>query len=203
MNKIISYLALVVMLSACNQAEVSNQGVAKTSEGTSQAALEGYEVNYIEGSNAQRLVKRNAEGVIIEEGMIYNGEKVGAWIEYDAEGTFPAKLTTYADGQYNGTYLEFNTRGHITLRATYKKNQLDGPWAAYSFGRVEKQANYKNGALDGTYLEFNKKTGNLQKEVNYKDGQQHGAYRFYDEEGNVMLEYEYRDGEKIEGGVVE
>lgn len=201
MYRLIFILALAAFLNACTQ-QASNQANSSAISVDS-AAVTGYEVTLIDGSPAQRLVKRNAEGDIIEEGMLYDGQKVGAWIEYGPKGQFPAKLTTYANGKYNGTYLEFNTRGHITLRATYKNNQLDGPWGAYSFGRVEKEATYKNGALDGTYLEYNKKTGNLQKEVNYKEGKQHGAYRFYDEEGKVMLEYEYRNGEKIEGGVIE
>jgi antitoxin component YwqK of YwqJK toxin-antitoxin module len=203
MYRFFMMLALAAILTTCEQPANRPQSGALTGDTANKAATEGYEVTYIENSPAQRLLKRNAEGAIIEEGMLYDGRKIGAWIEYGPEGKFPAKLTTYADGNYNGTYLEFNTRGHITLRATYKNNKLDGPWAAYSFGRVEKQAHYKDGELDGTYLEYNKKTGDLQKEVNYKDGKQHGAYRFYDEEGNVMLEYEYRDGEKVEGGVVE
>ncbi|MEQ8707289.1 MAG: hypothetical protein RIC19_25375 [Phaeodactylibacter sp.] len=196
-------LALSVFFVACDQPGSPPPQDTPAPATDEKPAMDGYEVAFIDDSPAQRLVKRNAVGAIIEEGMLYDGKKVGAWIEYGPEGNFPAKLTTFANGQYNGTYLEFNTRGHITLRATYKNNKLDGPWAAYSFGRIEKQANYKNGELDGTYLEYDKKTGNLQKEVNYKDGMQHGAYRFYNEDGKVMLEYEYRNGEKIEGGVTE
>ena len=201
MYRLILILAVLACFSSCGQE--TPQQTNTPAKSTGEADIQGYEITPIAGTPAQRLVKRNAEGVIIEEGMLYDGQKVGAWIEYGPEGKFPAKLTTYANGNYNGTYLEFNTRGHITLRATYENNQLDGPWASYSFGRVEKQTNYKDGELDGPYLEYNKKTGNLQKEVNYKDGKQDGVYRFYDEEGNVMLEYMYRDGEKIEGGVVE
>lgn len=201
MYRMILFLASLTVFISCEQ-NSTRQPAAATADDTANST-EGYEVISIEGTPAQRLVRKNAEGTILEEGMLYNGQKVGAWIEYGTDGSFPSKLTTFADGKYNGTYLEFNTRGHITLRATYSNNQLDGPWAAYSFGRVEKQAQYKDGELDGQYLEYNKKTGNLQKEVNYKDGKQHGAYRFYDEEGNVMLEYMYRNGEKVEGGVVE
>lgn len=160
---------------------------------------EGYLVEDIPGSDAQRVVKRDKEGNIVEEGMLYDGVKMGAWIAYHEEGVFPAKITTYAEGAQNGTYLEFNTRGHLTLRATYKNNKLDGPWAVYSFGRPEKEAHYKNGELDGVYLEYNRKTGNLQKEAHYKNGVQHGTYRFYSEEGEVMLEVEYVDGVKQEG----
>lgn len=188
----------VLAIAACNQ---GGQSAASSESQAEAGEFDGYEIINVEGSPAERVVKRNADGTVVEEGMLYNGQKIGAWITYEPEGNFPAKLITYAGGQYNGTYLEFNQRGHITLRATYKNNQLHGPWAAYSFGRVEKKANYKNGELDGTYLEYNKKTGKIQKEANYKDGVQHGTYRFYDEEGNVMLEYEYRNGEKVEGTV--
>ncbi len=191
-------LGLALAMAACTQ---DGSSVASSGSPVEANEFEGYDIIDVEGSPAQRVVKRNAEGTVVEEGMLYNGQKVGAWITYEPEGNFPAQLITYADGRYNGTYLEFNQRGHITLRATYKDNQLHGPWAAYSFGRVEKKANYKNGELDGTYLEYNKKTGKIQKEANYKEGVQHGTYRFYDEEGNVMLKYEYRNGEKVEGTV--
>jgi antitoxin component YwqK of YwqJK toxin-antitoxin module len=204
MYRFLILLALALFFIACNQSgNASEQSATSLESGPDKAATDGYEVTNIENTPAQRLVKRNSEGVIVEEGMLYNGKKAGAWIEYGAEGMFPSKLTTFAEGQYNGTYLEFNARGHITLRATYKNNKLDGPWAAYSFGRVEKQASYKNGELDGTYLEYNRKTGDLQKEIHYKNGKPHGAYRFFDENGNVVLEYEYRNGEKVEGGLVE
>ncbi len=40
-------------------------------------------------------------------------------------------------------------------------------------------------------------------EAEYVDGFQHGMYRFYGEDGDVQLEYEYKNGEKVTGGIVQ
>ena len=50
---------------------------------------------------------------------------------------------------------------------------------------------------------FDERTFKLKQEVEYKNGLQDGYFRYYDEEGNVTLEYEYKEGEKIKGGIVE
>ncbi len=201
------YLFLAAaLLAACNESSstdtaASPPAAAPAGETQSQAA-ENYEMTAIPGADEQRAVLYDAEGNLKEEGMMLNGKKTGTWIVYHPGGEFPEKVISYAEGNYNGPYYEFNERGQIKLRASYINNKLDGPWAAYSFGRPTKKAGYKNGELEGTYMEFDMRTGKLQKEVNYKAGKQHGTYRFYDPDGNVMVEYEYENGEKVGGGVV-
>ena len=46
-------------------------------------------------------------------------------------------------------------------------------------------------------------TGRLQKEINYKMGVQDGYFRYYNESGQINMEYLYKDGEKISGGIVD
>ena len=41
------------------------------------------------------------------------------------------------------------------------------------------------------------------KKCSFKNGKQHGKLQFFDEAGNVTLEYMYDNGEKISGGIVE
>jgi antitoxin component YwqK of YwqJK toxin-antitoxin module len=55
--------------------------------------------------------------------------------------------------------------------------------------------------MEGVLYEYHR-TGNVKKEVHYKNGLQHGLFRYYDPDGNLTLEYEYRDGEKVSGGIV-
>jgi len=87
--------------------------------------------------------------------------------------------------------------------ATYKDNKLNGSWGELRFGRPEMTANYKDGELDGIRREYDYSTGKLLKEASFKAGQLDGLVRDYDEEGRVMVEYMYREGEKISGGVIE
>jgi len=40
-------------------------------------------------------------------------------------------------------------------------------------------------------------------EAEYKNGKQDGMYKYYDEDGKVVMEYVYKDGEKVSGGMKE
>lgn len=188
--------ASIFILSACSD---GSTGGAEAEQFESA----GYITEDIPGTSYQRVTKVSNMNTLQEEGLTRNGLREGTWVIYHPGGEFPEKLISYAQGMYNGPYLEFNDRGQMSLRATYKNNVLDGPWGKYRFGRAEKQAHYKNGELDGTVKEFDGQTGKLIKEVNYKGGLQHGMLRFFNEEGEVTLEYEYKNGEKVGGGIVE
>jgi antitoxin component YwqK of YwqJK toxin-antitoxin module len=163
----------------------------------------GYEIEDIPGLSIKRVVKKDAAGNIIEEGYLDNSLRVGTWLTYEPGNLLPDTLRSYFAGQFNGPYIVFNSRGQVELRASYKNNKLHGSWGQYRFGRPEKTASYKEGVLDGVFKEFYTRDGKLQKEIHYKDGQPHGPYRFYNEEGAVTLEYIYRDGERISGGIVD
>ena len=195
MTRILFLTLSVFVLLSCNNGDAGG--------GTGQFDSSGYIIENIPGTKHQRAAKRGPEGALQEEGLFRNGLKEGTWIIYHPDGVFPAKVITYAEGMYNGLYMEFNERGQLTLRASYKNNILDGPWGKYRFGRAEAEAAYKNGKLDGRSREYDDQSGKLIKEVNYKDGKQHGMFRFFNEAGQVTLEYEYKDGEKVGGGIVE
>ena len=184
-------------LSACNNGGAGEAAGAETFDSS------GYVTEDIPGTGYQRATKANGDGILQEEGQLRNGVKEGTWIIYHPDGMFPEKIISYVAGMYNGPYMEFNERGQMSLRATYKNNALDGPWAKYRFGRPETEASYKNGELDGTFKEYDIQTGKLMKEVNYKEGKQDGILRFYNEKGEVTVEYEYNNGEKVGGGIVE
>ncbi|MCO6492209.1 MAG: toxin-antitoxin system YwqK family antitoxin [Phaeodactylibacter sp.] len=190
--------ALLTVLSSCGNA--GGGGGAAAAE---QFDSSGYATEEIPGTPYVRATKRNVENNLREEGLLRDGVKEGTWIVYHSGGEFPEKIISYASGLYNGPYMEFNERGQLSLRASYKNNILDGPWGKYRFGRPEAEANYKNGQFDGTYKEYDSQSGKIIKEINYKDGKQHGKLRFYNDKGEVTLEYEYRDGEKVSGGIVE
>ena len=57
------------------------------------------------------------------------------------------------------------------------------------------------GKIDGLYKEFHN-NGKIQKEVSYKDGVQDGPFRQYNDDEKLIMQYEYKGGEKISGGVV-
>ncbi|MEL7220023.1 MAG: hypothetical protein AAGJ93_01820 [Bacteroidota bacterium] len=200
MKSIFTLCVLSLVLFTCEQ---EGENSATSAAATSVPALSGqYTYEDIPGSDAQTGFLKDAAGKVLERGGVRNGKKNGAWTYYSGESEFPVKVITFVDDVYNGIYLEFNGRGQAELMATYRNNKLHGPWGKYRFGRPEITANYVNGKRDGVLREYDYKNGKLKKEVSYKEDVIDGLMRDYDEEGNVMVEYIYRDGEKVSGGVV-
>jgi hypothetical protein len=165
---------------------------------------DGFTLEEVPGAPGyQRAIKRDAKGLLLQEGLLLDGVPEGTWLEYTTASSHPVKLISFVRGRYDGPYIEFGQQGQIKLRTYYKNNKLDGYWEQYSFSRLEKSATYKDGQLEGPSFEFDSFSGKLRKEIYYQAGQLHGPYRFFNDEGQVTVEYEYREGEKVSGGMVE
>ncbi|HKK78128.1 MAG TPA: toxin-antitoxin system YwqK family antitoxin [Phaeodactylibacter sp.] len=202
MKQLVHLLPFFLLWASCSDS-ANNADSGTAVQATDPAASVDYELESVPGADYQLAFRYNEKGRLVEEGRMRDGQKVGTWITYHSGGDFPAKMVTFANGNYHGPYFEFNDRGQINLKAHYRNNLLHGDWASYRFGRPLKKAHYKDGALDGLYSEYDMKSGKIQKEIHYKDGKQHGTFRFYDLSGNVIAEYEYKNGEKISGGMKE
>ncbi len=187
---------LVVVWGSCTQPEAKT---AVTAAG--ETTDEGFELEAVAGSDIFHAVKRNEKGQIIEEGFLLNNLRTGLWQKHRPDGFFPEEMISYANGLRNGPYYEISTIGQAELRANYRNNILHGPWAKYRFGRPEAEANYVDGKLDGPFREYHINDGKIKKEVNYKNGVLDGWMRYYDQEGKVTLQYEYKDGERVSGGM--
>ena len=165
--------------------------------------LTGYETQSVPGQNLQFVVKKDENGNLLESGYLENGVKTGAWTTYTDAGPFPKTIASFVQGNHNGVYIEFNDRGQVETVSNYKNNKLHGKWGKYRFGRPEETAVYKDGELHGVYAKYFARDGKIQNTIEYKDGKQDGYYRFFNEEGETTLEYLYKDGEKVSGGIVE
>jgi len=126
----------------------------------------------------------------------------GAWVTYHPESNKIKSITNYVNGVKNGVQINMNDRGQIETMIGYKNDVLHGVKANYKFGRPTDETSYKEGKVDGPFAVYNNKAV-LQKKGSFKNGKQHGKLQFFDEEGNVTLEYMYDNGEKISGGIVE
>lgn len=152
--------------------------------------------------SAEITEKTDPNGLITERKQITNGQSTGVFVEYYPEKGLPKKVVTLDNEVFDGPYMEFNNRGQIEKMANYKDNQLHGDYATYKFGRVMEKSTYQNGKLHGTYRSYFSNSDKLQKEAEYKNGIQHGIFKQYNEEGQVVLEYEYNNGEVVKGGMV-
>jgi len=190
-------LMSTIAITACTDTE-AGQTPAPAAE------LEGFTLEELPGQTAQLARRVDEQGNLLEIGPLENNQKTGAWVVYDAEKGLPIKVISYLNGVHNGPYLELNDRGQMELKAHYRNNKLHGPWVKYRFGgRIEAEATYVDGLLDGVYREYYPRGNKIKEEVTYSMGVKNGPYRYYNEDGKLALEYEYRDGEKVSGGLIE
>lgn len=190
-----SLLIIILLWNGCKQSATEAPTVAGTGDFT------GYDMQEIPGSAIQRAVMKSANDQISEEGYVLDNKKTGQWIKYNPDGQI-ATIENYVNGNLHGPYLKFANRGQIEQRMAYQEGMLHGYWYQFKFGNKIEERQYKLGKLDGTVRMYNDKNWKLRQESEYKDGVQHGIYRYYDDDGNVTLEYEYKNGEKIRGGMV-
>ena len=165
------------------------------------ATMDGFIVEATLDNNIQKVVMRDNSGRLLEEGFVKNGVKEGVWLTYDPERGIKT-LTTYIDGKLNGTYLEFDRQLSMVANTNYLNNQFHGAVTKYKFGRPIEIFNYKNGQLDGFYRSYFENTGKIQVEAAYKNGKQDGIMRYYNTNEELIMEYVYKNGEKVSGEAV-
>jgi antitoxin component YwqK of YwqJK toxin-antitoxin module len=191
MKKVILFFAIISMV-ACQQESTS----------VGEFDVTGYETSKVEGTSVTHLVKKDAEGKILEEGFIRNGKKDGQWITYNAAKGSVETVDSYIDGKLNGYSFIISSRGYIDQQAGYINNELNGRNFKYRYGRPKSEMFYKNGKLDGLQKEYYD-NGKIQQETEFKNGAQDGVYNYYSDDGILRMSYQYKNGEKVEGGIIE
>lgn len=164
--------------------------------------MDNYDLSSIDRPNWQLATLKNIDGHVVEEGHFYKGQKNGTWTYYDVDGKNIEKLVSYIDGETHGPSITLNPQGQLQERAHYKNNRLDGLVEQYQYGKLKMSAQYKDGLLDGKVTKYINFSNKLLSEAEYKAGKLHGIFKQFDDEGNTIMQYQYRNGEKIEGGAV-
>jgi len=192
--KSILFVLSTLLLVACGGTTGGGGGVT--------ANLDGFTTESA-GGGVSVAVKKDGEGKLLEKGYLVNGAKSGMWMTYyaDKDAGRIRTIASYTNGILNGPYMELSNRGQIETEVNYMNNKYHGTITNYKFGRPTSVKEYKNGELDGTSTDFFS-DGDIQKEVNFKGGKQHGNMKWYNEDGQVTMEYEYKNGEKVSGGIV-
>lgn len=197
MKRALFCIITLALATACKQESAPASATTTTSETPGSVDLSQYQLTETTVKGFQKAALIDDKGRLLEEGLVKNGKKTGTWIAYWPEDQTPQRVASFVDGLFNGPYLEYDTYHRITIRAFYVNNKLEGPWTRYEFDRVVVETTYKDGKLDGKYTEYRRSDGQVQKEMNFKDGALDGVYRYYNEQGKVILEYNYRKGEKL------
>lgn len=200
MKDLVTLFLACILIFSCNGSE-GEVPVAVVSNPS--ADMPGFYEEEVPGTDLRRFYKEDEAGNIVEDGFMKDGLKQGPWLTYERPWNFPKTLTHYEKGVVNGIYLSFSPTGQIDLKTFYKDNKLDGPWIRYKSGRKEASATYVNGELHGVYREYMALLQKLEKEIYYKNGLQDGLFRHFNSDGQIILEYTYKKGEKVSGGLVD
>ena len=200
MKNIILFFLITVFVAACN-----NQS-NNSSNNAADPSLANYTLIDFPGSSYKKAFLYDPNGNVIEEGEVLNGQKVGTWITYFNNGKLMANtITNYVDGKKNGLYMLINDRNQMETIGYYNNDLQDGRWVSYKYTRRTTDMTYKNGKLDGISRTFydTGKDGQVQEEVEWKNGVQDGIYRYYQQDGTMIMDYLYKDGQKVEGAVTQ
>jgi hypothetical protein len=197
MKNMLIFASLLFLFGSCG-----NGSSSTTNTNIPSIDLTGFTVTDLPGGY-QKVVKSNADGKILEEGVLKNGKRNGMWVVYQDRRPLPKSIINFVDDQYSGTYMEYSATGQLELICSYTANKLDGKFIRVKNTRLLEEGTYVNGEIDGNYKKFYPSKDILQQENNYKMGKLHGSTKYYNEEGQVIMEYEYNNGEKVSGGLVE
>ncbi|MEO1262718.1 MAG: hypothetical protein AAFZ15_28180 [Bacteroidota bacterium] len=196
MEKILIFFSLLFCLSACGDQTSSS------TPNTQSIDLSGFTVTDLD-NGYQHVMKSDPNGKVLEEGTIKNGKRNGTWVIYNDRRPLPRSVANFVDDVYSGAYMEYSNTGQLELVCRYKNNQLHGRFIRVKNTRLLEEGNYVNGKIDGNYIKYYPNKDIAQQEVNYKMDKLHGASKYFNEEGELIMEYEYRDGEKVSGGLIE
>jgi len=161
----------------------------------------GYEFLAIRGTDIQRVGKKNEFGQATEEGFVLNGSKTGVWLTFHPEGRIKT-IDNYINGSIEGASIELDKRGQMIHKAFYYEGELHGLETTYKFGRAQESIPYNHGVIDGTVVRYYN-NGKIMEQIDFKGGLQHGYYHHYNTNEKLDMKYEYENGEKISGGMVD
>ena len=169
-------------------------------EGIDMSAYETTELS----NDVIQLIKRDENGSVVEEGYVKAGKRIGVWTTYEADKV--KNITSFLDGRKFGKEFVLDHRRQVVRETTYLNDQLHGKSGTYKFGRPKMESYYLNDKLHGIYkkyIESGADQGKLNQSVEYKNGVIDGKVKYYNADGAVTVEYDYKNGEKVGGGMVE
>lgn len=185
--------SLIVISISCNSG-----GGSSSPAGTFDTA--GWETTD-HGNGITQLMKKDGNGNPLQSGYLVNGVKEGVWIEYHDDGDNIMSITPYVRGTVTGPVLTYSNRSQLESMKSFANDILHGPSNTYKYGKVTSRTPFEKGIINGKFQEY--LNSKLQREIDYVNGKKDGKIVYYDEEGNVTVEYQYKNDQKISGGMIE
>ncbi len=180
----------VLFIASCNTQQTQQPVVAAADmpEGAIQTPFD-------DNPNRVMVTVNDANDKIIAHGMYENGLREGSWSELHPNG-FVKNIAGYAKGLKEGQSVELDNKGQLLEKFTYHNGNLDGAYTKYNRSRIKETKEYKNGLLEGK-VEIFYDNSKIMEESYYKNGKRDGVAKWYDQAGNLSIEYTYVEGEWI------
>jgi len=195
MKNLLYILPLFILLS-CGDSGSSNNAATTTT--VAPVNIGDYETTPIPGvEGLVHAIKKNGVDRTMEEGMMLNGQKHGAWLIYDDVKQTITEIMNYHNGKKSGMHIKPNF-ARLAEKSYYANDTLHGVKETYgSSAKPISSSNYVNGQLEGKVVKYYDDGTTLKEESNYKNGKLDGVAKYYDQEGNVKLEYTYKNGKMV------
>jgi len=134
-------------------------------------------------------------GNLLREENYRNGLRDGIMTEYSDSGEVITK-GDFIDGLKEGAW--FFQHQDYKEEGNYKADQRDGEWKHYfiSTGRIRYTGKFIDGAPDGMQT-YNYENGKTRQEGKYAGGLKEGDWKFYDEQGFLILTITFKSDVEI------
>ena len=186
--KKIAYFLLSVFLVSCGE---------KAEYGDFEDVPAGAEIEKFEDNPDLSRVTVNRAGRVVEQGDYYRGYRHGAWTEFNPSTGSVSTVTSYVNGVKEGIFVKLDTKGAIVEKLSFHNDQPHGQYLKLNRGKILEIREYSYGVLHGMMQKYYD-NGTLMEESTFINGQREGMARWYDQDGTLTIEYEYRNGELIQ-----
>ncbi len=145
---------------------------------------------------AQRVVRTNEDGELLETGLLEHGQKIGTWMSYQPDGSWSETIFSKGRGQTKhyapgGELIAQGPVGALPDNAFLADEPLTNPkegvWRFVSLNHAWMvEAGFKENRLDGLWSLFDAQ-GGLRITVEMKDGLREGKAVLWRDEGLPLL----------------
>jgi antitoxin component YwqK of YwqJK toxin-antitoxin module len=189
MRKFLLAISYIILVSGCGKSPSS------TSNSVEQAKRQPVAT---EVSNELPMFTetKDTSGKVLLSGYLLNGRKESSWADYYDTGVLKS-LTTYYHDKREGISMEFTNNGSVLRRCNYHNDLREGEYKEYNYGNVREERRYLNGKIEGIVKIYYDNTLKVMEEGSYKNGLRDGVSKWYDQNGNVSIEYIYENGELV------
>jgi antitoxin component YwqK of YwqJK toxin-antitoxin module len=133
-------------------------------------------------------------GKLMAEGNYLNQEKHGMWKYYSDIDEKLVAQEKYSKGELNGECINYYPEtGNFLQIVFYTKGKLDGPYKKYfpDGQTLMTEGFYKDGLLEGEFITYHP-DGKIQTRGQYTKEIQTGKWEYFDEEGNLLTEEQFK-----------